>query len=82
MFYMMYGEKIACDEHGTTKAAMHRYVEDPTVPEEDSFWLVCLDCAKRMDTDPEFKASKRPHFDLYQRHRRQYEREQAARGNL
>lgn len=58
---------LNCGEHGYRRGAFHWFIEDPPVSDAKSVWLVCIDCAERMERDPAFKESCRPAFEEFQR---------------
>lgn len=72
---------IQCREHGyRVRGAIHLFVPGGDIDNVEHTWLVCLECARRMDRSKAFRAKSRPAFERYQKHMRQYLAEDARRG--
>jgi hypothetical protein len=69
--YIAIDEYLLCSKHGHGKrvrGAIHLFVEGGDINNPRHTWLVCLNCARRMDRDRFFKASSRFAFEEYQQH--------------
>jgi hypothetical protein len=69
--YEAVDEFIQCvwrGQHGQrVRAAIHLFVENGDINNPEHSWMVCLECAKDMDRDPVYKATKRAAFEEYLR---------------
>jgi hypothetical protein len=59
VMYDVVDERLDCGKHGRrARAAIHLNVENGDLNNPEHAWMVCLECAQRLDRDPKCKASK------------------------
>jgi hypothetical protein len=76
--YIIVDKRLKCSHHGRVKGAIHLFVENGDINGPRNTWLICIHCARKLDADPKFRASKRGAFEAYQKEVAAYMEEQRS----
>jgi hypothetical protein len=64
--YVIIDKKLKCPQHGCVKGAIHLFIENGDINNPCDTWLVCIHCARRLDSDRKYRLSRRAAFEAYQ----------------